>query len=109
MGQQITVAVREGIDPTTRIFDLNRSLTGMGIERYRSVSDVRHGRPPDVLAKRLFRLGAGRSRCSSPWCDRRSALVERNRRWSGDEMFGYQRRRRGRPAPPRAGFEPLPA
>jgi hypothetical protein len=58
MGQPITVAVREGIDPTTRIFDLNRSLTGMGIERYQSVSDVRYGRPADVLAKRLFRAGA---------------------------------------------------
>ncbi|MFN8025826.1 MAG: hypothetical protein U0W40_05540 [Acidimicrobiia bacterium] len=58
MGQQITVSVREGIDPQTRIFDLNRSLTGMGIERYQSVSDIKRSRPADVLAKRLFRAGA---------------------------------------------------
>ena len=43
-----------------RIFDLNRSLTGMAIERYPSVDDVKDGghRPPDVLARRLFDLGA---------------------------------------------------
>ena len=58
MGQQITVAAREGIDLSTRIFDLNRSLTGMATERYASVSDIKHGRPADVLAKRLFRAGA---------------------------------------------------
>jgi hypothetical protein len=58
MGQLITVTVREGASPSVRIFDLNRSLTGMAIERYASVDDVKHGRPPDVLARRLFDLGA---------------------------------------------------
>jgi hypothetical protein len=58
MGQEITVVAREGIDPASRIFDLDRSLTGMAIERYASVDDVKHGRPPDVLARRLFDLGA---------------------------------------------------
>jgi len=60
MGQFITVTVRQGSSPTVRIFDLNRSLTGMAIERFVSAADVKEGghRPPDVLAKRLFDLGA---------------------------------------------------
>jgi hypothetical protein len=60
MGQFITVSVREGSSASVRIFDLNRSLTGMAIERYASVADVKDGdhRPPAVLARRLFDLGA---------------------------------------------------
>jgi hypothetical protein len=58
MGQFITVTVRHGLSPSVRIFDTNRSLTGMAIERYASVDDVHQGRPPDVLARRLFDLGA---------------------------------------------------
>ncbi len=39
-----------------RLFDLNRSLTGMDIERYSTVEEARDrgGRPPDVLAARLL-------------------------------------------------------
>ena len=60
MGQFITVTVRPGASPNVRIFDLNRSLTGMAIERYASIDDVKEGgdRPPDVLARRLFDFGA---------------------------------------------------
>jgi len=60
MGQFITVTVRAGASASVRIFDLNRSLTGMAIERYPTASDVKEGgdRPPDVLARRLFDLGA---------------------------------------------------
>ncbi len=59
MGQFITVTARAGSSPSVRIFDLNRSLTGMAIERYPSAADVKDGdhRPPAVLAKRLFDLG----------------------------------------------------
>jgi hypothetical protein len=59
MGQFITVTARAGSSPSVRIFDLNRSLTGMAIERYSSAADVNDGdhRPPAVLAKRLFDLG----------------------------------------------------
>jgi hypothetical protein len=38
-------------------FELNRSLTGMGHERYRSAADTTGDRPPDVLARRLFEHG----------------------------------------------------
>ena len=60
MGQFITVTVRPGASASVRIFDLNRSLTGMAIERYPTASDVKEGgdRPSDVLARRLFDLGA---------------------------------------------------
>ncbi|MCZ7528872.1 MAG: NifU N-terminal domain-containing protein [Acidimicrobiia bacterium] len=58
MGQPITVQARPGASPDVRIFDLNRGLTGMKIERYASADGVRGGRPSDVLAGRLFALGA---------------------------------------------------
>jgi hypothetical protein len=58
MGQLITVVARHGASPSVVMFDLDRSLTGMAIERYRSVDDTKGPRPPDVLARRLFDLGA---------------------------------------------------
>jgi hypothetical protein len=60
MGQPITVTARSGAEPSVWMFDLNRSLTGMAIERYGSVEDAqaRPGRPPDVLAQRLLEAGA---------------------------------------------------
>ena len=57
MGQPITVTEK----PTTRAdvvrFELNRSLTGMGHERYPSRADVTGPRPVDELARRLFDHG----------------------------------------------------
>lgn len=57
MGQPITVTRK----PTSRRgvirFDANRSLTGMGHERYRSPADAVGDRPPDRLAQRLFEVG----------------------------------------------------
>jgi hypothetical protein len=57
MGQSITVAEK----PTGRRgivrFEVNRPLTGMGHERYRSLDDCTGERPPDVLARRLFEHG----------------------------------------------------
>ena len=54
MGQPITVTEK----PTGREgfvrFELNRSLTGMGHERYVSAAAATGNRPPDVLARRLF-------------------------------------------------------
>jgi hypothetical protein len=54
MGQLIRVTERPGAKPGTAVFDLNRSLTGMGHERYRSAGDAVENRPCDVLARRLF-------------------------------------------------------
>jgi hypothetical protein len=58
VGQFITVTVRAGVSPAVRMFDCNRSLTGMAIERYASADEAKGDRPPDVLATRLFALGA---------------------------------------------------
>jgi hypothetical protein len=60
MGQPITVSVRAGANPAVRFFDCNRSLTGMAIEVYNSADAATGARPPDVLANRLFALGAMR-------------------------------------------------
>lgn len=54
MGQLIRVTERPGIKPGTVVFDLNRSLTGMSHERYRSAADAVGNRPCDVVARRLF-------------------------------------------------------
>ena len=57
MGQSVAVTEK----PTGRAgvarFEVNRPLTGMGHERYRSLDDCSGDRPPDVLAKRLFEHG----------------------------------------------------
>ena len=57
MGQLITVTRKPGVRPDVAIFELNRSLTGMGHERYRSASDIVRHRPVDELARRLFEAG----------------------------------------------------
>jgi hypothetical protein len=54
MGQLITVSERRATRPGVVVFDLNRSLTGMGHERYRSLADVRANRPCDALARMLL-------------------------------------------------------
>lgn len=58
MGQPITVISHRGARDDVRIFDCDRSLTGMALERYRSAAAASGDRPPDVLARRLFALGA---------------------------------------------------
>lgn len=57
MGQLITVTAKRAIRPDVAIFELNRSLSGMGHERYRSVADATEKRPVDELARRLFAVG----------------------------------------------------
>ncbi len=57
MGQPITVVQKPTTRPGVVRFDLNRSLTGMGHERYRAGSDITGHRPPDELARRLFARG----------------------------------------------------
>jgi len=60
VGQEITISTSVGASDDVRLFDTNRSLTGMEIERYHSLDQARGHRPPDVLARRLFDLGATR-------------------------------------------------
>jgi len=57
MGQLITVTRKPSVRADVAIFELNRSLTGMGHERYRSTSDAGRDKPVDELARRLFATG----------------------------------------------------
>lgn len=57
MGQTITVTEKPGVRQDVVRFELNRSLTGMGHEVYRSRAAAVAARPPDELARRLFDLG----------------------------------------------------
>jgi hypothetical protein len=57
MGQLITVSRKPSIRKDVAIFELNRSLTGMGHERYHSAADAVRHRPVDELARRLFEAG----------------------------------------------------
>ena len=57
MGQPITVTEKSGGRDDVVRFDLNRSLTGMGHERYRADREIVGDRPPDELARRLFAHG----------------------------------------------------
>jgi hypothetical protein len=57
MGQPITVVEKPSPKPGVVRFEINRSLTGMGHERYRSADDATGHRPPDVLARHLLEHG----------------------------------------------------
>jgi hypothetical protein len=58
VGQDIAVTARLGASASVRVFELNRSLTGMANERYDPRIGVTGDGPADVLARRLFDLGA---------------------------------------------------
>ncbi|MBA2752718.1 MAG: NifU N-terminal domain-containing protein [Actinobacteria bacterium] len=57
MGQPVVVVKKPSSKPGVVRFEINRSLTGMGHERYRSVADAGGDRPPDVLARRVLEHG----------------------------------------------------
>lgn len=57
MGQPIAVAAKPSTNRGIVRFELNRSLTGMGHERYRVGQDIFGERPPDELARRLLATG----------------------------------------------------
>jgi hypothetical protein len=57
MGQPVTVIEKPSSSAHVVRFELNRTLTGMGHERYRHDRPVEGDRPPDVLARRLFERG----------------------------------------------------
>jgi hypothetical protein len=57
MGQSIAVVRKQTSNPALVRFEINRSLTGMGHERYHSAADAVRHRPVDELARRLFEAG----------------------------------------------------
>jgi len=57
MGQSITDVEKQSPSPYVVRFETNRSLTGMGHERYSRREDATGVRPVDELARRLFDRG----------------------------------------------------
>ena len=57
MGQAITVKQKPTSTPGVVRFELNRSLTGMGHERYNSAADASGDRWCDRLARMFFERG----------------------------------------------------
>jgi hypothetical protein len=57
MGQPINVVEKPSRTPGIARFEINRSLTGMGHERYESAEDIVDNRAVDELARRLFATG----------------------------------------------------
>jgi hypothetical protein len=57
MGQPVTVERLKSSASGMLRFEINRSLTGMGHERYLAAEDAGGPRPVDELARRLFALG----------------------------------------------------
>jgi len=57
MGQPVTVIEKSSPRVGVVRFEINRSITGMGFERYTSRDDAVDVRPPDELARRLFDHG----------------------------------------------------
>lgn len=57
MGQLVAVTEKPSSSPGVVRFELNRALTGMGHERFRSAADAFGPRPAAELARRLFATG----------------------------------------------------
>jgi hypothetical protein len=57
MGQPVAVVEKSSSEPNVLRFELNRSLTGMGHERYVKGQEVTGNRPPDELARRVLEHG----------------------------------------------------
>jgi hypothetical protein len=57
MGQPISVVRKPSPKPNLARFEINRTLTGTGHERYSASVPVSGDRPPDELARRLFERG----------------------------------------------------
>ena len=54
MGQPVTVVKKPSSNPGVVRFEINRSITGMGHERYLGAPGPEMDRPCDELARRLF-------------------------------------------------------
>jgi len=57
MGQLVAVTEKPSSTPGVVRFELNRTLSGMGHERFRSVDDAWGPTPSDELARRFFATG----------------------------------------------------
>lgn len=60
MGQPINVVRKPSPKPGVARFEINRTLTGTGHERYLAGGEISGDRPPDELARRLIAAGGVR-------------------------------------------------
>lgn len=60
MGQPINVVRKPSSKRDVVRFEINRTLTGTGHERYRAGGEISGDRPPDELARRLIATGGVR-------------------------------------------------
>ena len=80
MGQPVAVEQSAGGSPAIVRFETNRSLTGMGHERFTSADQAKGPRPAAVLARRFFESGqvAGVHVCTATSSLQRWLLVPRS-------------------------------
>ena len=91
MGQLVAVTEKPSSSPGVVRFELNRALTGMGHEHFRSAERAFGPRPAAELARRLFATGQA---------DGRARLLEhRHRRPRRGSVVGRAGRRRAPPLP----------
>ena len=83
MGQPINVVEKPSNTPGIARFEINRSLTGMGHERYGSVDDILSDRPVDELARRLFDSGG----VTQVHANGSVITVHLAPGWSGDQLL----------------------
>jgi hypothetical protein len=83
MGQPINVVEKPSNSPGLARFEINRSLTGMGHERYASVDDILDDRPVDELARRLFESGG----VTQVHANGSMITVHLAEGWSGDQLL----------------------
>ncbi len=57
MGQLVAVTEKQSTSPGVVRFELNRTLSGQGHERFRSVLDAHGNTPSDELARQMFATG----------------------------------------------------
>lgn len=57
MGQPVTVIQKKSSRADVVRYELNRSISGMGHERYASIDDATGDRPVDRIARRLLEAG----------------------------------------------------
>jgi hypothetical protein len=83
MGQPINVVEKPSRTPGIARFEINRSLTGMGHERYPSAEAILGNRAVDELARRLFATGG------VTWVHVNSSVitVELADGWAGEQLL----------------------
>ena len=109
MGQLVGVIEKKSTIPGMARFELNRSLTGSGHERFTSVLEAVGPRPAAELARRLFATG----QVAGVYLYMNHVTVDLNKGFTSDGLFGlirdmYQYWKPGMAPPTFEDFAPPP-